>query len=179
MNICSLACQLCSYLASFFSSNNIYFAQKELIKMKIFEIFKCSGQILLNSLCQFWNDESIPLQIFYPSSVLWRITPLYFFSSNIIYYAQKEHIKMKMSESFKCSGQNSSEFLMSILKWQVNSSSNFASFFNVMTHNFSVDFKLTFFLLWIKGSHQYANFETFNCSGENLPYSSCHFPNHK
>ena len=62
---------------------------------------------------------------------------------------------------------------------QVNSSSNFASFFIAMTHNFSVDFKLTLFLLWIKGSHQYANFETFNCSGENLPYSSCHFPNHK
>ena len=72
-----------------------------------------------------------------------------------------------------------SKFLVSILKWQVNSSSNFASFFIVMTHNFSVDFKLTLFLLWIKGSHQYANFETFNCSGENLPYSSCHFPNHK
>ena len=71
------------------------------------------------------------------------------------------------------------KFLMSILKWQVNSSSNFASFFIVMTHNFSVDFKLTLFLLWIKGSHQYANFETFNCSGENFPYSSCHFPNHK
>ena len=70
------------------------------------------------------------------------------------------------------------KFLMPIFK-QVNSSSNFASFFIVMAHNFSVDFKLTLFLLWIKGSHQYANFETFNCSGENLPYSSCHFPNHK
>ena len=68
---------------------------------------------------------------------------------------------------------------MSILKWQVNSSSNFASFFIVMTHNSSVDFKLILFLLWIKGSHHYPNFETLNCSGENLPYSSCHFPNHK
>ena len=28
-----------------FSSNNIYFAQKEPIKMKIFETFNCSGQI--------------------------------------------------------------------------------------------------------------------------------------
>ena len=71
------------------------------------------------------------------------------------------------------------KFLMSILKWQVNSSSNFASFFIVMTHNSSVDFKLILFLLWIKGSHHYPNFETLNCSGENLPYSSCHFPNHK
>ena len=161
-----------------FSSNNIYLAPKEPIKMNIFETFECSGQNLSNSFCQFWNDKSIPLQILHPPSVSWRIAPLYFFSSNI-YFAQKEPIKMKIFETFKCSDQNSFKFLMSILKWQVNSSSNFASFFIVMTHNFSVDFKLTLFLLWIKGSHQYANFETFNCSGENLPYSSCHFPNHK
>ena len=68
---------------------------------------------------------------------------------------------------------------MLILNWEVNSSSNFASFFIVMTHNSSVDFKLILFLLWIKGSHHYPNFETLNCSGENLPYSSCYFPNHK
>ena len=71
------------------------------------------------------------------------------------------------------------KFLMSILKWQVYSSSNFASFFIVMTHNSSVNFKLIHFLLWIKGSHQSSNFETFKCSGENLLYSSCHFSNHK
>ena len=88
----------------FFSSNNIYFAQKEPIKMKIFETFECSGQILSNSLCQFWNDESIPLQILYPSSVWWRITPLYFFSSNNIYFAQKEPVKMKIFETFECLG---------------------------------------------------------------------------
>ena len=70
------------------------------------------------------------------------------------------------------------KFLMSVLKWQVNSSLDFASFFIVMTHNSSVDFKLILFLLWIKGSHQSPNFETFKWFGENLPYSSCHFPNH-
>ena len=48
-----------------------------------------------------------------------------------------------------------------------------------MTHNSTVDFKLIPFLLWIKGSHHYPNFETSNCSGENLLYSSCHFPNQK
>ena len=73
-----------------------------------------------------------------------------------------------LPESSSCSGQKSS-----------NSSSNFASFFIVMKHNSSVDFKLILFLLWIKGSHQNPNFETFKCSGENLPYSSCHFSNHK
>ena len=52
----------------FFSSNNIYFAQKEPIEMEIFETLERLGQILSNFLCQFWNEKSIPLQILYPSS---------------------------------------------------------------------------------------------------------------
>ena len=35
------------------------------------------------------------------------------------------------------------------------------------------------FLLWAKESHQTPNFDTFKCSRENLPNSSCHFSNHK
>ena len=69
------------------------------------------------------------------------------------------------------------KFLMSILK--VSSSSLFASFFIVVTHNSSVNFKLMYFLLWTKGPHQTLNFDTFEYSGENLPNSSCHFSNHK
>ena len=69
------------------------------------------------------------------------------------------------------------KFVMSILK-QVNFSPNFVSFFIVTTHNSSVN-KLKHFLLWIKRSHQSPNFETFKCSGENLPNFSCHFSNHK
>ena len=71
------------------------------------------------------------------------------------------------------------KFLMSILKWQVNSSSNFALFFIVMTHNSSVNSKLIHFLLWTKWSHQSSNFDTFKCSAENLPNSLCHFPSNK
>ena len=52
----------------FSSSDNIYFAQKEVIKMKIFETYECSGQNLSNFLCRFWNEESIPLHIVYHSS---------------------------------------------------------------------------------------------------------------
>ena len=89
----------------FFSSNSIYLAQKELIKIKVSETFECLGKILSNSLCQFWNDDSIPLQIFYHSSVSWKITPLYFSSSNNVYFAQKEPIKMTIFETFECSGQ--------------------------------------------------------------------------
>ena len=63
----------------FFSSNNIYFAQKEPMKVKNFETFECLAQNLSNSLCQFWNVKSIPLQILDPSSVSWKVTPLHFF----------------------------------------------------------------------------------------------------
>ena len=73
--------------------------------MKTFEPFKCSGQNPSNSSCQFWNDQSIPLQILRHSS----------------------------------------------LSWQTSS---------------SVKFKLILFQLWIKGSHQNPNFETFKSSGE-------------
>ena len=90
---------------TFFSSNNTYFAQKEPIKVEIFENFECSGEILLNSLCQFWNGKSIPLQILYLSSVSWKIIPLYFFSSKNIYFSQKKPNKMKIFEALKCSGQ--------------------------------------------------------------------------
>ena len=72
------------------------------------------------------------------------------------------------------------KFLMLMLKQQVNSFSNFAfAFFIVMTCNSSIIFELIHILLWMKGSHQSPNFKTFECSGENLPNSSCYFSNHK
>ena len=77
----------------FFSSNNIYFAQKEHIKMKIFETFKCSGQNSSNSSCQFWNDKSIPLQILHHSLLSWHITPLSVLGSYIFYFGFKDPIK--------------------------------------------------------------------------------------
>ena len=95
----------------FFSSKNICFAQKEPIKMKLFEIFQCSGQILSNYLCQFWNEESSPIQILHLSSVSWKIICLYFCGSNNIYFAHKEPIKVKIFEIFGCSGQNLSNFV--------------------------------------------------------------------
>ena len=68
---------------------------------------------------------------------------------------------------------------MSILNRQVNYFSNFASFFFVITHNSPANFKPMDFLLWIKVPRKSPDFETFKCSGENLPNSLCHFPNHK
>ena len=93
----------------FFNSNNIYFAQNEPIKVKLCETFEWSGQNFSNSLCQPWSDRSIPLQILYPYLVSWKISPLYFFSSNNVYSAQKEPIKATICETFfECSCKNSS-----------------------------------------------------------------------
>ena len=79
----------------FFSWNNIYFAQNELIKMKIFDTFKCSGQILSNSLFQFWNDKSIPLQTLYLSSISWKIIPLTFLAQRIYTFLKRSPLKWK------------------------------------------------------------------------------------
>ena len=124
-----------------------------------------------NSSCQFWNNKSIPLQILHHSSVSRKISPLYFFSSNNTYFAQKEHIKVKYFETFECSEQTLSNSLCQ--SWN-----KFASFFIFMTHNYSVNFKPIHFLLGIKVSHQSPNFETFKCSGENLHNSFYHFLNY-
>ena len=83
-----------------------------------------------------------------------------------------------MFDTFECLGQNSLKLIL-ILKGQVNSSSNFASFFIAMTHNSSVSFNLIHLLFWMKGSHQSPNFETFECSCKNLSNSSCDFLSHK
>ena len=88
----------------FFTSNNMYYAHTEPIRVKILEtFFESSGQIFSNFLCQFWNHESIPLQILYHSSVSWIIIALYFLISNNIYFAQNEPIKLKILENFECS----------------------------------------------------------------------------
>ena len=60
-------------------------------------------------------DKSIPLQILYPSSVSWKITPLYFVSSNNKYFVQKEPIPVKMFETSECSGKNLSNLLCQFL----------------------------------------------------------------
>ena len=69
--------------------------------------------------------------------------------------------------------------LMLILNWQVKSSSNFTSFFIVITHNLPKNFQITYFLLCIGELNKSSNFETFVYFGENLLNSSCHFPNYK
>ena len=73
-----------------------------------FDTFEYSGENFQNSSCHFLSNKSVFLQILHHSSLSWKITPMYFLSSNNIYFSQKEHIEMNIFETFKCSGQNSS-----------------------------------------------------------------------
>ena len=68
---------------------------------------------------------------------------------------------------------------MPILNWEVNPHWIFASFFILMTHNSLINFKLKYFQLWTKESNQSPHFQTYKCSGENLPNSLCYFSNQK
>ena len=126
---------------------------------------------LSNSSCHFSKHKSVFLQ----SSVPSNITFLYFFSSNIIYSGQRSQLKSKF---FRFSSVWVKICQIPNVKWQVNSSSNFASFFIVTRLNSPVNFKLIHFLLWTKASHQNLNFDIFKCSDENLPNFSYHFSNH-
>ena len=83
----------------FFRPNVIYFAQKESIKVNIFETFECLGQKLSNS-CHYWNNRSVFLQTLHHSSMSWNITPLYFFSWNFTYFQQKERMKVQIWWNF-------------------------------------------------------------------------------
>ena len=67
--------------------------------------FECSGQNLPNA-CDFWNNNSVFLQILHHSSVSSDITPLYFLSWNFIYFQQKEAIKVQIWWNFTWAVKN-------------------------------------------------------------------------
>ena len=81
---------------------------KGLHKSPNFETFKCSGEILPNFSCHFLNHKLVFLQILHNYSLSWKITPLYFFRSNVIHFARKRPIKVQIFQIFECSDQNSS-----------------------------------------------------------------------
>ena len=78
----------------FFSSKNIYFAQKEPIKINFFETFKCSGQNSPNSSCQLWNNKLVSLQILRNSSIPLQITCLWILSSYFFKFGLKDPTKI-------------------------------------------------------------------------------------
>ena len=126
----------------------------------------------------FETTNQFSFKIFYQSWVPLNITSLYFLSWSIIYFGQKQPIKVQIFEIFECLGQN---LLNSSCRFElVNSFSNFASFFIVILHNSLVNFKLIHFLLGINLAHKIPNFEPhFQVLWLNFPDSSCYFLNHE
>ena len=89
-----------------------------------------------------------------------------FLQKYIIYFGQRSQLESKF-------------FRFSSAQVKIHQIPLVMSFFIVMTHNSSVNFKLIHFLFWTKGSHQSPNFDNFKCSGENLPNFSCQFSSDK
>ena len=117
-----------------------------------FETFKCSDENLPNSSCHFPNDKSVFLQILHDSWVSLKITPLYLFWSNVIYFAKKGQITVQILET-RVLGSKFTKFL-SFLKQHIGFSSNFASLFSIIRYNSSVLFSLKFYIFSTKGAYQ-------------------------
>ena len=128
-----------------------------------FDTFKCSGENLPNSSCLFPNHKSIFLQILHDSSVSWKITPRYFFRSNVIYFAQKGPMKVQIFWDLWVLGSRFTKFLL-FLKQQIDFSSNFTSLFSVMRHPHSYFFKLKFYILSTKWTYPSTNLVKFDVS---------------
>ena len=72
-----------------------YFGQKDLIKVPILTF--SSALVKLSNFSSFFsNHKSVFLQNLHNSSVSWKTTPLYFCSSNNIYFGHKEPIKTQI-----------------------------------------------------------------------------------
>ena len=88
-----------------------------LIFLKLNRFFFSACENLPNCSCHFWKHKSVFLQILHQSSVPWNMIPLCFFSSNIIYFVQKESIKAQNFWDFWVLGSQFVKLLMSVLKW--------------------------------------------------------------
>ena len=83
-----------------------------------FDTFKCSDEYFSNYSCHFPYHKSIFLQILHDSSLSWNITPLYFFRSKVIYFSQKELMKVRFFKLF--SARKNSENLTNFLVLKIH-----------------------------------------------------------
>ena len=116
----------------------------------------------------FETTRSGFFQISHRCSVPWEKTPLYFL-------AQTSYILDKNSPSewnfstFEWLGENSRNSSCHIWNCKSVFLLNFASLFNAMGHKSSVLFLLKFYLIFTKGAHHSAKFQTSDCWGEISP----------
>ena len=105
-------------------------------------------------LISFKKNKSVFLQVLHHSLVLSSITPL-FLAQTLCTLVKKSPLKCKVLRFSSAQVHVNFETSQFLSKFCI------ISFLIVMTHNSSVNFKLIHFLLWIKGSYQSPNFETF------------------
>ena len=124
----------------FSSWNIISFGQKGPIKVQFSKLL--SALMKLHTIIPhaiFESTRSAFIQILHCCSVSWKITTLYFCSSNLVCFGQKEPIEKTFSD-FWVVGWKFTKFHMSYLTAQVSFSLSFASLFSVMGDNCSVIF---------------------------------------
>ena len=82
----------------FSSWNIICFGQKELIKVQFFRLLSALMKVhpVPHAIFEATRSEFIPMLHY--CSVSWKITPLCFFSLNLIYFEQKEPIEVTFSD---------------------------------------------------------------------------------
>ena len=107
--------------------NIICFWEKEPINVQLFRIFSVLMKVHPIPRAIFETTRPKFIQILYHCSMSWKITPLYFLSSSLIYFGQKWPIKVKLLD-FWLFGWKFTKSFMSYLKPQVFSL-NFASLF--------------------------------------------------
>ena len=113
-----------------FLAQTIYtLLKRSTLKWEFLRLSSAGIKIRLNSLCQFWNDKSIPLQTKHRSS--WHITPLWILSSYVFYFRLKDPIKVPILR-----------LLSALVKIFHIPHVDFASPFSVMKDNSSVLFKI-------------------------------------
>ena len=105
-----------------------------------FQTFESSNESSPTSTCYFWKYKFRVYPILYHSSLSLKISPLYFFSSNLIYFRQKEPIEVKVSNFWLLEWEF--KFLMSNLK--PASQLFFRPCITLQCHNRSVNFSLDF-----------------------------------
>ena len=142
----------------------------------LFSKMKFFSENLPNSSCHFGKLKSVFLQTLHQSAVPSSILFCAFLAQTSYTLLKRSSLKCKFFR-FLSARVKIRLIVVKILKRQVNSSLDFASFFIAMTHNFSVNFKLIHLPIWIKGSHQSPNYENFEYSVKHLLKCSCHLPN--
>ena len=88
-----------------FKLQHFLFCMEGINKSPNFETSVYCGYNFTNSSSHFPNHKSLFLQIIHHSLTSWNITHLYFSTSNIIYFSQKQPIKVQIFENFQCSNK--------------------------------------------------------------------------